>query len=261
MKTNRLRSLLDAGAGTLGTRLFSIWPAMVEIVGHTGMFDYVEFLGEYAPFDLSSLDNFCRAAELHGLGSVIKVDAELSMFVAQRAIGAGFEGVLFANCRSPGEVEQSLLAIKPDTPEGQGHYGVVAARSSLPLYDGTREYVDALARTVVLVMIEKRPAVETLDEVLAVPGIDMVQWGPADYAMSIGRPGERRSKQVRDAERHVLETCREAGIPARAEISSLEEARRYLDLGVRHFSLGSDLLIVYDFLQREGDKLQTLMDR
>src|SRR5438094_735137 len=47
MKTNRLRQLLDEGAPSLGTHLLSISPAMVEMVGHTGMFDYVEFLGEY----------------------------------------------------------------------------------------------------------------------------------------------------------------------------------------------------------------------
>ena len=39
-------------------------------------------------------------------------------------------------------------------------------------------------------MIEKASAVEQLDEILAVPGVDMVQWGPADYSMSIGRSGE-----------------------------------------------------------------------
>ncbi len=42
------------------------WPTVVEMVGHTRQFDYVEFSGEYAPYDLHGLDNFCRAAELLG---------------------------------------------------------------------------------------------------------------------------------------------------------------------------------------------------
>ena len=41
---------------TLGTRIHSVWPGIVEVIGHTRMFDYVEFLGEYAPFDLHDLD-------------------------------------------------------------------------------------------------------------------------------------------------------------------------------------------------------------
>ena len=259
MKVNRLRQLLDAGAPTLGTHLFSIWPSVVEIVGHTQMFDYVEFLGEYAPFDLSGLDDFCRAAELHGLGAIIKVDAEPRRFLAQRAIGAGFDGVLFADCRNPGDVEESVRSIKPDTPAAGGYYGVATRRSSFPRYGGTPEYVEALSRSVVLLMIEKGSAVEQLDEILAVPGIDLVQWGPADYAMSIGKAGDSASKQVRDAERHVLERCREAGVPARVEIDSLEGAHRYVDQGIRHFCLGSDLHIVYAFLRNEGEKLRALI--
>ncbi len=259
MKRNRLRQLLDDGAPTLGTHLLSISPAMVEIVGHTGMFDYVEFLGEYAPFDLAGLDDFCRAAELYGLGSVMKVDAEPRTFLAQRAVGAGFDGVLFADCREPSDVEECVRAVKPDTPEAGGLYGVANRRSSFPHYGGTREYAEALVRSVVLLMIEKRTAVERLDEMLAVPGIDLVQWGPADYALSIGRAGETDSKEVQEAERRVLEACSAAGIPARAEIDSLDEARRYQDLGVRHFCLGTDLHIVYEFLRREGERLRSLL--
>jgi hypothetical protein len=57
----------------------SSWPAVVEFVGESGAFDYVEFVAEYAPFDLTGLDNFCRSAELSNLSSMIKVDQEQSL--------------------------------------------------------------------------------------------------------------------------------------------------------------------------------------
>ena len=53
------------------------------------MFDYIEFVAEYAPFDLYALENVCRAAELHGLSTMIKIDQEPRRFLAQRAVGAG----------------------------------------------------------------------------------------------------------------------------------------------------------------------------
>jgi 2-keto-3-deoxy-L-rhamnonate aldolase RhmA len=223
------------------------------------MFDYVEFVAEYAAYDLRSLEEFCRAAELSSLGSMIKVDWEHRSFVAQRAVGAGFDSVLFADPRSAEDVRSCVRCLQPDTPEHRGTFGVGARRHALPGYGGTRRYVDALAEVVVAVMIEKAEAVEHLDEILAVGGIDMVQWGPADYAMSIGRAGERDSKAVRDAELRVLSACREAGIPARAEISSPEQARYYLDLGVRHFSLGTDLFTLYDVLKRGGEQLREVV--
>src|SRR3989337_1040139 len=51
MGHNKLRELLNADRPTIGTHLHATWPSIVEVVGHTGMFDYVEFCAEYAPFD------------------------------------------------------------------------------------------------------------------------------------------------------------------------------------------------------------------
>ncbi len=93
-------------------------------------------------------------------------------------------------------------------------------------------------------MIEKRRRSSNLDEILAVPGIDMIQWGPADYAMSIGRPGGWYDDDVREVERDVLARCLAAGIPARAEITEPAEAAYYLDQGVRHFCIGTDINIL-----------------
>src|SRR5210317_2033890 len=48
MRTNKLRQLLNAAKPSVGTRVHSTWPSVVEAIGHTGIFDYVEFLAEYA---------------------------------------------------------------------------------------------------------------------------------------------------------------------------------------------------------------------
>ena len=63
MRPNRLRELLRAGKPTLGTHIHSAWPATIELAGHAGMFDYVEFAGEYAPYDLFALENLARAVD------------------------------------------------------------------------------------------------------------------------------------------------------------------------------------------------------
>jgi 4-hydroxy-2-oxoheptanedioate aldolase len=215
VRQNSLRSLLRSGAPTLGTHLFLNDPAVVEIVGQTGAFDYVEFLAEYAPYDMRGLEDHCRAAELHGLGSMIKVDYESRAFVAQRGVGAGFEAVLFTDARSADDVRGMIRAVRPDTPEQGGRYGVAVRRNARPAYIGSQAYIDALNDVVVAVMIEKAAAVECLDEILAVPGIDLVQWGPADYALSAGLPGPT-DPRVREVERRVIETCHAAGVPCRA---------------------------------------------
>jgi 2-keto-3-deoxy-L-rhamnonate aldolase RhmA len=259
MRSNKLRELLDNGQPTIGTRVHSTWPSIVEVIGHTGLFDYVEFVAEYAPFDLYALDNFCRAIELFDMSAMIKIDQASQQFHAQRAIGAGFQSVLFVDCRSAEEVLTCVRAVHPETPGSDGLYGVGVRRFTYMGSAGTSEYVKALNDIVIALMIEKKGAVEHLEEILAVDGLDMVQWGPADYSMSIGRPGAyqgRKDPELLATERQVIETALKMGVAPRAEINSVDLAKYYLDLGVRHFSLSTDTTILFNWLKRNGDDLR-----
>jgi 4-hydroxy-2-oxoheptanedioate aldolase len=234
---------------------------VVEVIGHTGCYDYVEFVAEYAPFHLYALDDFCRAVELFDLSAMIKVDQEPRGFLAQRGIGSGFQSVLFADCRTAEDVRQCVRIVRPETPEDDGLYGVGMRRFTYMGYGGSPEYVQALRDVVVAIMIEKRTAVEQLDEILAVPGVDMIQWGPSDYSMSIGKAGERNAPEVKQAELKVIEASLKAGIPPRAEIGTVDQAKYYLDLGVRHFCIGTDVSILYSWWKTNGECLQKELGR
>src|SRR6476661_4001528 len=100
MRHNRLRALLTADQPSLGTHLLSSWPTLVELVGDAGNYDYVEFTAEYAPFHMHDLDNLGRALELKNLGGMIKIEQTQWTHQAMRAIGSGFQAVLFADLRT-----------------------------------------------------------------------------------------------------------------------------------------------------------------
>jgi len=256
MRANRLRQLLKDDQPSVGTHVHATWPTVVEVLGHTQQYDYVEFSGEYAPFDLHGLDDFCRAAELHGLGAMIKLDQQPRTWLAQRAIGAGFQAVLFADIRSADDARECVLATRPDTPEHGGTYGAADRRNSYWNEAATQDYLDAIADTVVILMIEKQVAVEQLDEILAVPGVDMIQWGPSDYAMSIGRPGGWYDPDVKEVERDVISRALAAGVVPRVEIVEPADAEPYLDLGVRHFCIGTDLHVLHAWWRERGSALR-----
>jgi 2-keto-3-deoxy-L-rhamnonate aldolase RhmA len=259
MRENRLRALLDAGEPTLGTRVHSVWPGIIEVLGHTKMFDYVEFLGEYAPFDLHDLDGLCRAAELHDLAAIIKIDQEPRTFLAQRAIGAGFQGVLFADCRSTDDARACVAIARPETPEHGGTYGVGARRMAYMGHGGSPEYVASVADIVVALMIEKRGAVEALDEILALPGVDLIQFGPVDYSLSVGQVGAWQGPEIVAVRDHVIERCNALGVAVRAEITTPDEAERYRELGVKHFSLGVEIGVLYEWWLANGRRLREIV--
>jgi len=256
MRKNKLRELLTAGKPSFGTRVQSSWPSIAEVIGHTGLFDYIEFIAENAPFDLYALDNFCRAVELFDMSAMIKVDAEHHGFMAQRGIGAGFQSVNFADCRTPADVRECVAVTRPDTPEHGGRFGAGKRRFAYMGHDASPGYVQALQDVVIVIMIEKQSAVDHLDEILSVKGVDMIQWGPSDFSMNIGMAGDKNNSKIKAIERKVFETAHKYNIPARAEIASVDQAKYYLDMGVQHFNLGLDISILFNWLKENGTALR-----
>ena len=121
MRHNHLRELLRARKPSLGTHVISPWPAIYEVVGRSGAFDYVEFVAEEAPFDLHDLDGIARAVELFpDMGAMIKVDAALRDFTAARAVNAGFDSVLFADIRTADDARAAVHCLRPETPADGG---------------------------------------------------------------------------------------------------------------------------------------------
>ena len=169
----------------------SPWPAIYEVVGRSGAFDYVEFVAEEAPFDLHDLDGIGRAVELFpGMGAMIKVDAALRDFTAARAVNAGFDSVLFADIRTANDARAAVRCIRPETPADGGGLGSKAGRA--------------------------------------------VGFGSGDHT-------------------HYVQP--------RAEIKRPDQAPFYVDLGVRHFSMGTDLGILANWLRTEGGALRGQLDR
>lgn len=260
MRTNKIRERLNSGAPTLGTHIHATWPSVVELIGHTGLYDYVEFVAEYGPYDLHDLDNLCRAAEIYDLGTMIKIDMANNEFVTQRAIGSGFQSVLFADIRTAEDARNCVRYVRADTPEDGGTYGVATRRFTYMGYGGSAAYVKALQEIVIVLMLEKKLALDNLEEILAVPGVDMIQWGPADFAMSIGKAGQWGDPVVKAAEQKVIDTCLKMGVHPRIELGRAENAQRYLDMGVRHFCIGTDVHILYDWWKTEGGALRKAME-
>jgi 2-keto-3-deoxy-L-rhamnonate aldolase RhmA len=235
---------------------------VVEIIGQTGLYDYVELVGEYAPYDLYSLENFGRAVELFDdFSAMFKVDQEPRGYLAQRAMGCGIQNMLFADVRSAEDARQCVRIVRAETPQTGGIHGASMRRSvGYLLEPGSPAFVQACEDAVVALMIEKKGAMDNLEEILAVKGVDMVQFGPTDYSMSIGKPGQGSSPEVWETQVRMIKMALEAGVAPRAEIGSVEQAKRFLDLGVKHFCIGTDLVILSQWWRKSGDDLRKLVE-
>ena len=258
MRENRLRTLLNEGKPTFGTRVQSAWPTVTEMVGRSGQFDYVEFLAEYAPYNLHDLDNMARAIELSpNFCGMIKMEQSAQWHLAVRAMGAGIQNLLFTDVRTAADAEAIVRLVRPEGPGNDYTHGMAGGRIQV---GSQADFIQYYNDAVIAIMIEKRSAVENLEAILKVPGIDMVQFGPADYGLSVGKPSRNYTTglhpDVQEAREYTIKTCIKMGVRPRAEIGSAAEADYYTNLGVKDFNLSSDVAILRQFYGREGADLR-----
>ena len=88
----------------------------------------------------------------------------------------------------------------------------------------------------------------------------MTQWGPADFGFSRGQPNLMHSDEIRPFEKLLIRKSLEFGIPPRIEIDEPEQAKRYVDLGVRHFCIGWDRFILQAGLARIGEGMRKVLE-
>lgn len=253
--------MLDAGKPTLATRLHIAWPTVIELVGQTGAFDYVELLAEYAPYDLFSLENQGRAIDLFPeMSGMIKIEQESRLHLAVRAMSSGIQNLLFTDIRSAADARECVRYVRAETPELGGLHGVGQGRDvGIVMESGSPAFVQTTVDAVIAVMIEKKGAVEDLEAILSVDGVDMVQFGPSDYSLSIGVPGQRRHQAVVEAEQYVIETALRSEVAVRVEIQEPAQAEPYLEMGVRHFCLGLDMRTLFYYWRDNGARMREMM--
>lgn len=263
MRENRLRTLLNEGKPTFGTRVQSSWPTVTELVGRSGQFDYVEFLAEYAPYDLYALDNMGRAVELSpNFCGMIKMEQSAQWHLAVRAMAAGIQNLLFTDVRTAADAEAIVKLVRPEGPGNDFTHGMAGGRIQV---EGMGDYIKYYNDAVIVLMIEKRAAVENLESILRVPGIDMIQFGPADYGLSVGKPGRGYAgglhPEVIEAREHTMRTAVKMGVRPRAEITMPADAEYYFDFGVKDFNLSSDVAILRSFYATQGKALREVVEK
>jgi len=261
MKRNILRELLDSDKPSISTRMITISPQIVEIIGHSKAFDFIELLGEYASWTVADLDHFSRTVELFPhLSSMMKVEKEPRMNITQRALGSGIQNLLFADCDTADEVRECIRCVRPNTPEDGGLHGSSMRRNvGYLLENGSKEWAQAMREVVIEVMIESESALEQLEDILSVEGVDMVHFGPSDYSLSIGKPGTGNTAEVKNQHRYVIETALKKGVRPRVVIDNYEQAGEYADIGVRDFCIGNDLGILYNWYRASGEKIREVL--
>lgn len=205
--TRSFRERLRSGELFIGTMVTLTTPATAEILTDAG-FDWLFLDGEHGPLQTAEL-----AAILQTVGSripcVVRVPAAAEVPV-KSALDLGAHGVIVPQVNTP-ETATAVVNWSRYAPEGTRGVGLARAHGY-----GFRfqDYLDsANADTAVIIQAEHIEAVEKIEQIASVPGIDAVLIGPYDLAASMGRMGDVEHPEVVAAIDRVTSVCQDAGIP------------------------------------------------
>lgn len=240
------KSRLASGAPLLGTFVKTPHPHVVEVLASTGL-DCLCLDAEHAPFDRRDLDAGIMAARAGGMPVLVR-PASSAAHEILNALDCGADGVLVPHVRSAAEAEAVAASVHYGPGGGPARRGY--AGSSRAAGYGTRAIPDHLAASastsVVIAQIEDLEALDEIDAIAAVPGLDALFIGRIDLTIALGCTSPDDPKVIAAVER-ILAACRTAGRACGMFTPRPADVPQWQAKGASLFLLGSD----HGFL-REG---------
>jgi 2-keto-3-deoxy-L-rhamnonate aldolase RhmA len=167
----------------------------------------------------------------------------IDQYQIKQALDSGAHGVLVPLVSTEAQA-RAAVAFAKYPPEGvRGAAAAAASRYGLELSSYLRTAND---ETMVGVQIETKEALDNLEAIARVQGVDLLFVGPQDLTLSLGLMDDRKSPKVRSAMRAVVETCERHGKVPGTLVIDPEEKRAAVELGFRFISLASDVRFLID---------------
>jgi 2-dehydro-3-deoxyglucarate aldolase/4-hydroxy-2-oxoheptanedioate aldolase len=244
MRINHVRRALREGKVQLGLNFGQLRSAEVPRLLAAAGFHWAFIDCEHGNFDLETVNDICRVAQLVNLCPVLRV-ADLQYSLVARALDCGAQGIIFPRIEDPKLLETALSWTK-FPPAGIRGYGLTATHTDYQSlsFDQVIEHVNE--NTLTVLQIETKRAVEAREEILSVPGIDAVMIGPADLSISMGVGGEFQHPKMIEAMEAISETCVRKGIAPGTQTRSVPQAKFWKQHGMRFLGCGSEIGFMFE---------------
>jgi len=247
LRKNALKDKLQQGKTVYGLFCSIPSPVMVEMIG-CAEFDFVIIDTEHVLINPETLENMIRAAETVNITPLVRV-ADDNPGTILRVLDSGAQGVVVPHVHSREQAE-NIVRFSRYYP-----LGTRSLNSGRPGAFGKNNLVEYMQRAneeiMVIPMIESREGVEHVDDILSVPGIDMVLEGAADLSQSYGVPWQTRGELVKDALQKIQAAAHAHGVPYCAIPRAPEDIELWRERGVRVFVLGDERGIAFRAMQNQ----------
>jgi 2-keto-3-deoxy-L-rhamnonate aldolase RhmA len=231
-------------------------PAIMRMIAAAG-FDFAFIDMEHSALSWETLGDHCNMARASGLTPIIRTYGHDPAQTA-RALDLGALGVMHPMVSTPGQVRDLVTAARYPPAGSRGSTALAAAQDYLRLDPASmKQHLND--NTMTIVQVEDVIAVDRIEELVAVQGLDLVEIGREDLSTSMGIPLQVRSDAVMAAVKRVAAACRAHGVAAGVNCGSMDDAHALLDVGVTCLSYLSDQRILLTAYYEAAEDFRRLL--
>jgi 4-hydroxy-2-oxoheptanedioate aldolase len=234
---NATKAKLLAGETVIGCFVRYAEPSLAEFVALQG-WDFLVFDGEHGTLEPREVEDLCRATEVRGVTPIARVPTN-QQHLLLRYLDTGIQGVHVPWVNSAADADTAVRGVKYGP---RGIRGLAGTRASdwgmsVPLGEYTAQ---ANRETLVVIHIETLEAVNSIEDYVAIDGIDVLFLGPTDLSQSIGVPGQIQHPDVVAAMERVAEVVVGSEKSLGLFAGTMEMARAWRERGARYITTGTD---------------------
>jgi 2-keto-3-deoxy-L-rhamnonate aldolase RhmA len=233
VRKNNILTKMAAGQKAVGCTFTFPCDELIELAGIAG-YDYVFLDGEHGSFTTETIERLCRTADAAGVTPVARVP-DIQLPTILRYLDRGIMGIMGPHICTSADAQQFADACR-FVPQGKRSFGS-GRGTDWGTPEARGESMQQInEQIIVMALLEDKEAIENLEEILSVKGIDTFSYGPNDLAQSMGLPGAPDHPDVLAAMEGATAKIRAAGkkmmsdvmVSARAAEMFVEASRAYL---------------------------------
>jgi 4-hydroxy-2-oxoheptanedioate aldolase len=237
-----LKRALASGEVLIGAFAESGSPIMVEMMGFAGL-DFVVIDCEHGPLSPygGELENVMRAAWAASVCPIVRVTWNDPGQIL-KAVDMGATAVIVPHVNTAEEAARAVSAASYP-PKGRRGAAPLTLASRRGFERWPAYYKRSLDSTIVIPLIEEEAGVEAIDEIVAVPGVGAIFFGPFDLAVSMGAAANAFDSDVADEQERVYAAARSRGLPVFDLAWEPASALAKIRAGAQAVALGADITL------------------
>lgn len=244
MQKNSVKEKLKAGAIVCGTSLGE-WldPEVAVILAAAGL-DFFFIDTEHSATSYEQIKKLCRSARGIGITPLVRVTENSSSLIS-RALDVGAMGIIVPRVNSAAEAQAAIAAMK-FPPIGRRGYGLGSIVTDLKGRPAQDEISSANRETLVVMMVESREGLAAVDEIAAVPEVDVLFIGPYDLSLSLGIVEQFENPVYIKSLERIIDSGHKAGVAVGLQSGNPGVLKRARDLGARFLICGSESSVLLE---------------